>query len=35
MREKALLPKKRIFGTNARSKQGGIQGGGAIAHPKI
>ena len=28
MREKALLPKKRIFGTNAHSKQGGIQGGG-------
>jgi len=34
MCEKEALPKKRIFRTNAPSKQGGIQGG-AIAHPKI
>jgi len=34
--KEALLPKKRIFGTNAPSKQGRIHGGwGAIASPKI
>jgi len=31
--KEALLPKKRVFGANAPSKQGRIQG--AIAHPKI